>query len=117
MELEMEKVYWPSCLVSKKRYVGYCYASPTQAKPSLDAKGIETVRRDVCRWTQKNMEKILHIMFSGVPEHLMGKLGTVANANARKMNQEDQGEAGAFTSCSAPIQFPRVAHGAADNKR
>eukprot|EP00392_Amoebophrya_sp_AT5.2_P009658 g9686.t1 len=71
MELELEKVYWPCCLVSKKRYVGYSYSSPTQEVPSFDAKGIETVRRDSCRWTQQEMKNVLEIMFSGVREHLM----------------------------------------------
>ena len=50
MELELEKVYWPCCLVSKKRYVGMAYSSPAQKVATFDAKGIETVRRDtLCR--------------------------------------------------------------------
>ncbi len=69
-----DKVYWPCCLVSKKRYVGYSYSSRDQKAPSFDAKGIETVRRDSCRWTQENMKKVLEIMFSGVQEHLWGKM-------------------------------------------
>ena len=30
------------------RYVGYMYEKRDQQKPEFDAKGIETVRRDVC---------------------------------------------------------------------
>ncbi|VVC97699.1 unnamed protein product [Leptidea sinapis] len=42
------KVYQPCILQTKKRYVGYMYESPEQAKPVYEAKGIETVRRDGC---------------------------------------------------------------------
>ncbi len=44
-------------LVAKKRYVGYKYESPDQAKPVFDAKGIETVRRDTCPVVAKILEK------------------------------------------------------------
>ena len=47
MELEMEKVYHPCVLCAKKRYVGYMYESES-GPPKLDAKGIETIRRDGC---------------------------------------------------------------------
>ena len=57
----MEKVYWPCCLVSKKRrgartmrkplrsawkrgYVGHAWMSPSDTAPIFDAKGIETIR-------------------------------------------------------------------------
>ena len=46
VKLKFEKVYLPCLLQTKKRYVGYMYESPDQAKPVYDAKGIETVRRD-----------------------------------------------------------------------
>jgi len=42
VKLQMEKVYQPCALVSKKRYVGFMYESATQTVPTLDAKGIET---------------------------------------------------------------------------
>ena len=47
MELEMEKVYHPCVLCTKKRYVGYMYEHE-HASARLDAKGIETIRRDGC---------------------------------------------------------------------
>ena len=44
-ELEMEKVYYPYILCSKKRYAGLMYTEPD--KPDyIDAKGIQLVRRD-----------------------------------------------------------------------
>ena len=46
VKLKFEKVYHPCILQTKKRYVGYMYESRDQEKPTYDAKGIETVRRD-----------------------------------------------------------------------
>lgn len=48
VKLKLEKVYQPSILQTKKRYVGYMYESADQEKPIYEAKGIETVRRDGC---------------------------------------------------------------------
>lgn len=47
MELKFEKVYFPCCLQTKKRYVGWSYDS-LDSIPRLDSKGIEVVRRDQC---------------------------------------------------------------------
>ena len=64
IRLQMEKVYLPCMLVSKKRYVGYKYESVTQHNPILDAKGIELVRRDGCNLLVEMMDKMIHILFS-----------------------------------------------------
>lgn len=64
VELKFEKVYHPCVLPSKKRYVGFSYESPDQAKPHLDCKGIEVVRRDTCPAVAKLMEKCLRIIFT-----------------------------------------------------
>ena len=48
IKLKLEKVYEPCLLETKKRYVGYSYETAEQREPVLDAKGIETVRRDGC---------------------------------------------------------------------
>jgi len=63
MELELEKIYHPCMLISKKRYVGYSWASPHQTSPTFDAKGIETVRRDSCPLVAKCMEGALRKLF------------------------------------------------------
>ncbi|EPS72654.1 hypothetical protein M569_02103, partial [Genlisea aurea] len=63
VKLKMEKVYHPCFLLTKKRYVGYSYESPDQSKPTFDAKGIETVRRDTCGAVSKLMERSLRIYF------------------------------------------------------
>ncbi|CAN0101705.1 unnamed protein product, partial [Scytosiphon promiscuus] len=62
--LKFEKVYLPCILASKKRYVGHMYESPKDLRPSFDAKGIETVRRDGCPLLVKMLEKVLRLLFT-----------------------------------------------------
>lgn len=45
IKLEFEKVYCPYLLISKKKYAGLLYTNPKK-HDKIDAKGIETVRRD-----------------------------------------------------------------------
>ncbi|KAF3772835.1 DNA polymerase zeta catalytic subunit [Nymphaea thermarum] len=61
--LKMEKVYNPCFLLTKKRYVGYSYENSGQTKPTFDAKGIETVRRDTCPAVAKMLEQSLRTFF------------------------------------------------------
>ncbi|RFU34499.1 hypothetical protein B7463_g1872, partial [Scytalidium lignicola] len=63
VKLKFEKVYFPSVLLAKKRYVGFKYESKDQIEPEFDAKGIETVRRDGTVAEQKIEEKALKILF------------------------------------------------------
>ncbi|KAH8802853.1 DNA polymerase-like protein zeta catalytic subunit [Xylogone sp. PMI_703] len=63
IKLKFEKVYFPSVLLAKKRYVGFKYESKDQVEPEFDAKGIETVRRDGTIAEQKIEEKALKILF------------------------------------------------------
>ena len=63
VKLKFEKVYMPSILLAKKRYVGFKYESKTQTEPEFDAKGIETVRRDGTPAAQKIEEMALKILF------------------------------------------------------
>lgn len=63
IKLKLEKVYQPSILQTKKRYVGYMYESSDQKDPIFEAKGIETVRRDGCPAAAKVLEKSLKILF------------------------------------------------------
>ncbi|XP_065226128.1 DNA polymerase zeta catalytic subunit [Planococcus citri] len=63
VKLKLEKVYTSCILQTKKRYVGYMYESPNQEKPTYDAKGIETVRRDGCPAVSKILEKSLKLLF------------------------------------------------------
>jgi len=47
IKLEFEKVYCPYLLMNKKRYAGLLWTK-TDKFDKMDAKGIETVRRDNC---------------------------------------------------------------------
>lgn len=47
IKLEFEKVYCPYLLMNKKRYAGLLWTKPDKFD-KIDAKGIETVRRDNC---------------------------------------------------------------------
>lgn len=63
IKLQFEKIYHPCLLVTKKRYVGMKYESATQKEGVLDAKGIETVRRDSCPLVQQILEKSIKFVF------------------------------------------------------
>ncbi|KAF9499463.1 hypothetical protein BDN71DRAFT_1442132 [Pleurotus eryngii] len=61
IKLEFEKVYYPYLLISKKRYAGLYWTKP-EKYDKMDAKGIETVRRDNCRLVSTVIETCLHKM-------------------------------------------------------
>jgi DNA polymerase delta subunit 1 len=58
INLDFEKVYWPYLLINKKRYAGLYWTRPDK-HDKLDAKGIETVRRDNCRMVSSVIETSL----------------------------------------------------------
>ncbi|CAO1637149.1 unnamed protein product [Jaminaea pallidilutea] len=64
IKLKFEKVYLPSVLLAKKRYVGFKYESPEETVPDFNAKGIETVRRDGFPALQKMLEACIRILFT-----------------------------------------------------
>ncbi|TKY87343.1 hypothetical protein EX895_004020 [Sporisorium graminicola] len=63
VKLKFEKVYLPSVLLAKKRYVGFKYESLDEREPGFDAKGIETVRRDFHPAIQRMLEACIRILF------------------------------------------------------
>ena len=62
IELKFEKVYCPSILMAKKRYIGYRFDKPN-SKPYLEGKGLEIVRRDGCQALVKIMNKCIDQLF------------------------------------------------------
>lgn len=56
--LEFEKVYFPYLLMNKKRYAGLLWTSP-EKYDYMDAKGLETVRRDNCLLVRKVVDTCL----------------------------------------------------------
>ena len=63
IKLKFEKVYLPSVLLAKKRYVGFMYESLSDIVPTFNAKGIETVRRDGFPAQQRMVEACIRILF------------------------------------------------------
>ncbi|CAI2375632.1 unnamed protein product [Moneuplotes crassus] len=61
IKLDFEKVYCPYLLMSKKRYAGLLYTSPDKYD-KIDAKGIETVRRDNCSLVKELVNQCLKII-------------------------------------------------------
>ena len=61
--LRLEKVYQPSLLVSKKRYAGYRFDSPQQARAALDVKGLEMIRRDGHAVQRRLQEACIRLLF------------------------------------------------------
>ncbi|PLW20358.1 hypothetical protein PCASD_21942 [Puccinia coronata f. sp. avenae] len=61
IKLEFEKVYFPYLLISKKRYAGLHWTK-LEKHDKMDAKGIETVRRDNCPLVQTVIETCLKKM-------------------------------------------------------
>ncbi|XP_071914321.1 DNA polymerase delta catalytic subunit-like isoform X1 [Coffea arabica] len=59
IKLEFEKVYYPYLLISKKRYAGLLWTNPNKFD-KMDAKGIETVRRDNCLLVKNLVTECLH---------------------------------------------------------
>jgi DNA polymerase delta subunit 1 len=59
IHLDFEKVYFPYLLINKKRYAGLYWSKP-EKYDKLDAKGIETVRRDSCRLVSTVIENCLY---------------------------------------------------------
>jgi DNA polymerase delta subunit 1 len=58
IKLEFEKVYFPYLLMNKKRYAGLLWTKPDK-HDYLDAKGLETVRRDNCLLVRKVVDTCL----------------------------------------------------------
>mmetsp|Transcript_3653 Transcript_3653/g.9856 ORF Transcript_3653/g.9856 Transcript_3653/m.9856 type:complete len:447 (+) Transcript_3653:5303-6643(+) len=63
VQLKLEKVYVASLLQTKKKYCGMKYESPNENNPTFEAKGVETVRRDQCKLTQKVLRNCLVTLF------------------------------------------------------
>ena len=59
-KLEFEKVYYPYLLIGKKNYVGMKYEGNPSNPPKMDAKGIETVRRDKIAILRGTLKDILY---------------------------------------------------------
>mmetsp|Transcript_121587 Transcript_121587/g.189883 ORF Transcript_121587/g.189883 Transcript_121587/m.189883 type:complete len:1100 (-) Transcript_121587:165-3464(-) len=75
VHLEFEKVYRPYLLMAKKRYAGLAWSS-CDSTPSLETKGIETVRRDWSDLVRQGLEQTLQLLMR--PDNTDGKEHAVA---------------------------------------
>ncbi|SBT71903.1 DNA polymerase zeta catalytic subunit, putative [Plasmodium malariae] len=63
MYLNFEKVYCPSLLMTKKRYFGFAYKNEKEEKPTLDLKGVESIRSDQCNLVKIVLIQIYFIFY------------------------------------------------------
>jgi DNA polymerase delta subunit 1 len=75
VHLEFEKVYRPFLLMAKKRYSGLAWTNPN-GSPSIETKGLETVRRDWSDLVRQGLEQTLQILLQ--PDNSDGKDKAVA---------------------------------------
>lgn len=61
VQLEFEKVYRPYLLMAKKRYAGLAWTS-LDGTPSMETKGLETVRRDWSDLVRQGLEETLRLL-------------------------------------------------------
>ena len=109
MELELEKVYLPSLMITKKRYVGYSYESASCTSPVLDPKGIEMVRRDGCKLLSRVQEKCLRELFetndlSRVKRYLQSVMASISTSalNVSEYVFAKEVRAGTYHSVTLP---------------
>ena len=64
IELEFEKFMYPLILVAKKRYMYVEWTDPRHHEATIEAKGVELVRRDNCPYVKETLDAVLTpIMF------------------------------------------------------
>ena len=63
-DLELEKVYCPYFLYSKKRYAAKMYEKKGDAVvfKKIDVKGLQVVRRDTCMYVRKTLKQLLNLV-------------------------------------------------------
>jgi DNA polymerase delta subunit 1 len=64
-DLELEKIYFPYVLYSKKRYAARMYEKGRDGKVAfkkIDVKGLQVVRRDSCPFVRETLKKLLELI-------------------------------------------------------
>jgi DNA polymerase delta subunit 1 len=87
IKLEFEKVYFPYLLMNKKRYAGLLWTNPDKYD-KLDAKGLETVRRDNCLLVRKVVDNCLKkiLIERNVPGAISYTKGIISDLLQNKMD-------------------------------
>ncbi|CAA9987265.1 DNA polymerase zeta catalytic subunit, putative [Plasmodium knowlesi strain H] len=63
MYLDFEKIYCPSLLMTKKRYFGFAYKKESDEKPTLQLKGVESMRSDQCNLVKNVLLQVYFIFY------------------------------------------------------
>ena len=87
IKLEFEKVYFPYLLMNKKRYAGLLWTQP-EKYDKLDAKGLETVRRDNCLLVRRVVDTCLRriLIERDVPGAISYAKGVIADLLQNKLD-------------------------------
>lgn len=87
IKLEFEKVYFPYLLMNKKRYAGLLWTRP-DTYDKLDAKGLETVRRDNCLLVRRVVDTCLRkiLIERDVPGAIDYAKATISDLLQNKMD-------------------------------
>lgn len=64
INLAFEKVYYPYLLINKKRYIGGYWETSSEKMDKVDAKGVESVRRDNCQLVSETIKTVSNILMS-----------------------------------------------------
>lgn len=87
IKLEFEKVYFPYLLMNKKRYAGLLWTNADKYD-KLDAKGLETVRRDNCLLVRRMVDTCLRKIL--IERDVQGAIeyakGTISDLLQNKMD-------------------------------
>jgi len=87
IKLEFEKVYFPYLLMAKKRYAGLLWTKP-EKYDKLDAKGLETVRRDNCLLVRRMVDTCLRkiLIERNIPDAIDYAKGVISDLLQNKMD-------------------------------
>ena len=63
-DLELEKIYWPYVLYSKKRYAAkmWVHDGTNVVFDHIDIKGLQVVRRDNCEYVRSTCQKVIEML-------------------------------------------------------
>ena len=81
VKLELEKVFWPLLLVTKKQYAGLEFIAP-DSDPSMKVIGLGAIRRDSCRFVRVISSAILDCLLR---ERDIQAAKAMARARARQL--------------------------------
>jgi DNA polymerase delta subunit 1 len=65
-DLELEKIYWPYVLYSKKRYAAkmWVHDGSKVVFDHIDVKGLQVVRRDNCEYVRSTCQKVIEMLLN-----------------------------------------------------